>query len=73
MPDRHKQFPLGFEAGTPDWSLLNVPHVSTSPAMLWRQQNLDTRTPDEHCGLVALLRNSLGIHEREYWINYATY
>lgn len=65
MPERHKQFLIGFEAGTPDWSLLHVAHVSTLPAVLWRQRNLDTRTPEERAALVANLKRSLGVQEDE--------
>ncbi|MFT3991840.1 MAG: nucleotidyl transferase AbiEii/AbiGii toxin family protein [Luteolibacter sp.] len=61
MSDRHKQFLIGFEAGTPDWSLLHVEHASTLPAILWRQQNLATRTPEERAALVDNLKKSLGI------------
>lgn len=61
MPERHKTFLIGFEAGTPDWSLLNVPHASELPAILWRQKNLDTRTSDKRAALVALLKASLGV------------
>lgn len=65
MPDRHKQFLIGFESGTPDWSLLNVPHASSLPAVLWRQQNLNTRSPEERGALVALLKHSLDIDHPE--------
>lgn len=61
MPERHKTFLIGFEAGIPDWSLLNVSHASTLPAVLWRQKNLNTRTQEERNTLVAQLKRSLGI------------
>lgn len=65
MPDRHKQFLVGFEEGNPDWSLLHVEHASTLPAILWRQQNLDSRTPEERGALVANLRRSLRMEDAE--------
>ena len=63
MPDRHKQFLVGFEEGNPDWSLLHVEHASSLPAILWRQQNLNTRNPQERAELVANLKRSLGIED----------
>lgn len=65
MPDRHKQFLVGFEEGNPDWSLLHVEHASTLPAILWRQQNLNTRTPQERAALVANLKRSLRMEDAE--------
>jgi predicted nucleotidyltransferase component of viral defense system len=41
MPQRHKDFLIGFERGEPDWSLLQIPHAATQPAVLWRQKNLN--------------------------------
>lgn len=61
MPDRHKTFLLGFERGEPDWSLLHVPHASSLPAIRWRQQNLDTRTPEQRAALVDGLERALGV------------
>jgi predicted nucleotidyltransferase component of viral defense system len=63
MPERHKKFLIGFEAGTPDWSLLHVAHAAELPAVLWRQRNLETRTPEQRAELVANLRRSLSVEE----------
>lgn len=63
MPERHKKFLIGFEAGTPDWSLLHVAHAAELPAVLWRQRNLQTRTPEQRAELVAHLRRSLSLEE----------
>ena len=41
MPAPHREFLIGFEAGTPDWSLLGLPEAAQLPAVRWRQQNLD--------------------------------
>ncbi|PWW03796.1 nucleotidyltransferase AbiEii toxin of type IV toxin-antitoxin system [Hoeflea marina] len=59
MPNRHRQFLIGFERGEPDWSLLNIPHASTLPAILWRQRNLDGLEPDKRARLVARLEEAL--------------
>ncbi len=66
MPDRHKQFLIGFEEGAPNWSLLHVEHASTLPAVLWRQQNLNTRTSQERAELVANLKRSLDVPETNH-------
>jgi hypothetical protein len=59
MPDRHRAFLISFERGAPDWSLLNIPHAKDLPAVLWRQHNLDTQTPQRRAELVKLLEESL--------------
>lgn len=63
MPERHKKFLIGFEAGTPDWTLLHVRHAARLPAVLWRQQNLETRTSEQRAELVANLKRSLHVEE----------
>ena len=40
MPQSHRRFLATFEAGDPDWSLLDVPHAQTLPAVMWRMENL---------------------------------
>lgn len=60
MPDRHRNFLIGFERGKPDWSLLTIPHVADLPAVRWRQQNLDKLSTDQRSALVDLLSTSLG-------------
>ena len=32
---------MSFEAGRPDWSLIDVPQAAELPAVRWRQENLD--------------------------------
>ncbi len=59
MPDRHKQFLMGFEAGNPEWSLLEIAHASTLPAVTWRQQNLKTLSGERRAELVAMLQKAL--------------
>lgn len=63
MPERHKKFLIGFETGTPDWTLLHVRHAARLPAVLWRQQNLETRTSEQRAELVANLKRSLHVEE----------
>lgn len=59
MPDRHRTFLIGFESGSPDWSLLDIPHASALPAVRWRQQNLAKLDAHRRAALVRLLRQSL--------------
>ena len=40
MLDAHRRFLLSFEAGAPDWSLLDAPNAATLPAVQWRMENL---------------------------------
>ena len=40
MPGHHRRFLVSFENGKPDWTLLEVPHAKTLPAVRWRMQNL---------------------------------
>lgn len=60
MPDRHREFLIGFERGEPDWSLLKIGHLAELPAIRWRQRNLGKLKPDQRTALVELLRTSLG-------------
>ena len=41
MPEKHREFLIGFKAGDPDWQLLDIPHAKDLPAVLWKQRNLD--------------------------------
>jgi hypothetical protein len=59
MPQDHKDFLLGFEAGTPDWGLLSYPHIAELPAVRWRQINLDKLNTAFRERLVASLREVL--------------
>lgn len=60
MPDAHRDFLIGFERGAPDWSLIGIDHARDLPAVRWRQQNLDSLSPERRAELVALLEQSLG-------------
>jgi predicted nucleotidyltransferase component of viral defense system len=59
MPARHKEFLIGFEKGTPDWSLLGLKNVDQLPAVLWRQKNLDLLSAERRATLVADLETAL--------------
>jgi predicted nucleotidyltransferase component of viral defense system len=61
MPEKHKQFLISFESGTPDWSLLAVPKADKLPAIKWRQQNLDKLPKNKRAELVAQLETVLGM------------
>lgn len=41
MPRAHKDLLMSFEAGGPDWSLIDVPQAAQLPAVRWRQENLN--------------------------------
>ena len=60
MPDEHRRFLIGFEAGDPDWSLLPIRKVDRLPAVKWRQQNLDKLTRNRRIELVGQLEAVLG-------------
>ena len=60
MPEPHRRFLVSFERGEPDWDLLALPGVDKLPAVLWRQQNLDTLSTAKRAGLVAELERVLG-------------
>lgn len=62
MPDRHREFLVGFERGEPNWELLKIPHVADLPAVRWRQRNLDKLSPEQRSALVDLLIASLQGH-----------
>ncbi|PWK62022.1 nucleotidyl transferase AbiEii/AbiGii toxin family protein [Roseicyclus mahoneyensis] len=59
MPQEHKDFLLGFEAGSPDWSLLSAPHAAELPAVRWRQINLDKLDAAARDRLVVSLREAM--------------
>ena len=60
MPDAHRRFLVSFERGQPIWSLLDVPGVEALPAVLWRQQNLDSLEPARRQALVDNLKAVIG-------------
>lgn len=47
MPDAHRRFLLSFKKGYPDWSLLDVPHAKTLPAVRWKLENLSRMDPQQ--------------------------
>ncbi len=59
MPDQHRRFLVSFERAEPEWPLLAVPDAKALPAVLWRQQNLDTLKPAKRAALVARLEEVL--------------
>lgn len=59
MPDRHREFLISFESGAPDWGLLQIPYAKDLAAVLWRQRNLETRTPEQRAALVVSLKEAL--------------
>lgn len=59
MPDRQREFLVGFEHCEPNWELLEIPHVADLPAVRWRQRNLDKLSLKRRSALVDLLVASL--------------
>ena len=41
MPDTHQRFLLSFQRGAPEWTLLEVEHAQTLPAVRWQMRRLD--------------------------------
>jgi predicted nucleotidyltransferase component of viral defense system len=64
MPDDHRKFLVTFEAGEPQWSLLDVPKVDKLPAVKWRQENLAKLTKNKRIELVGRLEAVLGQQPR---------
>ncbi len=64
MPDHHKRFLVSFENGEPDWTLLEVPHARTLPAVRWRMQNLVKVGDGRRAELVSRLEASLAAKPR---------
>lgn len=60
MPTPHREFLIGFESGSPDWTLLGLPDAALLPAVRWRQQNLDGLDAGRRAELVAGLAAVLG-------------
>lgn len=59
MPAKHRSFLIGFERGTPDWTLLGLPAAAELPAVKWRQINLDTLAAEKRAALVEELEKVL--------------
>lgn len=59
MPDRHREFLIGFERGEPEWSLLKLSHIANLPAVRWRQLNLSRASDVRRAQMLGLLEASL--------------
>ena len=59
MPQAHKDLLMSFEAGKPDWSLIDVPQAADLPAVRWRQENLDKLDRERREALIDGLRTAL--------------
>ena len=55
MPDTHRRFLLSFKKGEPDWSLLDVPHAKTLPAVRWKLENLSRMHAQQRAKSIARL------------------
>ncbi len=50
LTDKHRTFLIGLARATPDWTLLDCPHVAELPALRWKLANLQTfqrRRPED--------------------------
>lgn len=61
MPEDHRRFLISFEAGTPDWELLDVPHAKTLPAVQWKMRNLEKVGDARRNELVARLKAAIPV------------
>ena len=59
MPDPHRRFLLSFQKGEPEWSLLEVSHARTLPAVRWQMTKLERLDERERAALVARLETAL--------------
>ena len=55
MPDAHRRFLVSFKKGIPDWSLLDVPHAKTLPAVRWKLENLSRMDAQKRAQFIARL------------------
>ena len=55
MPDAHRRFLVSFKKGTPDWSLLDVSHAKTLPAVRWKLENLSRMDTQKRAQFIARL------------------
>lgn len=60
MPAKHREFLIGFEQGSPDWSLLQLSEVDRLPAVRWRIENMARVSDTKRSELVENLRWALG-------------
>lgn len=59
MSRAHKDLLVSFEAGEPDWSLIDVPQAAGLPAVRWRQENLNKLDRDRRKALLDDLKAAL--------------
>lgn len=59
MPDAHRCFLVSFKKGAPDWSLLDVPHAKTLPAVRWKMENLSRMDAQERAKAIVRLETVL--------------
>ncbi len=59
MPDAHRRFLLSFKKGKPDWSLLDVHHAKTLPAVRWKLENLSCMNAQKRAQFIARLEEVL--------------
>ena len=60
MPEEHRRFLLSFQLGTPEWQLLEVPHVENLPAVRWRIMKWAKLEHEQRERLAGQLRSALG-------------
>lgn len=59
MPEAHRRFLVSFKKGIPDWSLLDVPHAKTLPAVRWKLENLSRMNAQKRAQAITRLEEVL--------------
>ena len=59
MPDAHREFLRSTAGGKPQWSLLEVPDVSSLPAVVWRMRKLAQLDERERRAMVKRIEAAL--------------
>ena len=59
MPDAHREFLRSIAGGEPQWSLLEVPNVSSLPAVVWRMRKLAQLDERERSAMVKRIEAAL--------------
>ena len=69
MPQHHREFLVDFEAGSPDWSMLNIKGADKLPAVKWRQMNFDHLDRNDRIENVSQLAEVLTIKAKPAQLN----
>jgi len=59
LTDKDRLFLISFKSGNPNWSLLDLDHIETMPAIKWKQHNLTRMTEEKRNMALQKLRRKL--------------